>query len=220
MDRLSSKYPYLTHIRYVIFWQSLNKAYKYSVLLILLMFLSLDAIAQDSYYYLGLGLGNSNFQLNQSNIVADYASLTGASSFTDSATAFSLFGGMQLDQYVSLEMDILTAGDISAKQAGQTIKLFDVSTLAITVALSKQVSERVRLFGRIGMHWWDISESFGDLEIINNAVDITYGLGADINVYGDRSRQLRVQWNHYEYDGIYIDSNDTLSLSLLFLIGA
>ena len=198
----------------------MRKRYKCTILLALLVTLSLDAFAQDSYFLLGLGVGNSQFQLNEANIISDFSGLSSASTFTDDSTAFSFFGGMQLDEYLAIEMDFLASGDIVATEAGQNIKLFDVSTLAFTVAFSKQVSERTRLFARGGVHWWDISESSGDLDIINNAVDLTYGLGADFNLYGSRSRQLRVQWNHYEYDGVYIDSSDTISLNLLFLIGA
>ena len=57
---------------------------------------------------------------------------------------------------------------------------------------------------------WDISESSGNLYTINNAVDLTYGIGMDVNLYGHRSRQLRFQWNHYEYDGVFINNSDTL----------
>ena len=92
------------------------------------MALSLDAFSEDSKFSLALGLGNSHFQLNKANIVADYGSLSGASTFTDSSTAFSIVGGLQLDQYLSLETDILIAGDISAREAGQTIKLFNVNS--------------------------------------------------------------------------------------------
>jgi hypothetical protein len=190
-----------------------------SILLVLLVLFSLDANAAEGKYSLGLGLGKSQFDLNESNIVANYSSLTSSSTFTDSSTAFTFFGGIQLDPYLSLEMDFLAAGDIVASDAGQQYKLFDVSTLAFTVALSKRVSESVRLFARLGGHWWDISASFGDQPTINNAFDLTYGLGADLNVYGDGSRQLRVQWNHYEYDGVFIDYSDTLTMSLLFLFG-
>jgi len=108
---------------------------------------------------------------------------------------------------------------ITATEAGQLIKLFDVSSLAITLALGKQFGERTGLFARLGAHFWDISESASNLNTINSAVDITYGIGMDVNLYGDRSRQLRVQWNHYEYDGVFIDDSDILSVNLLFLIG-
>lgn len=145
--------------------------------------------------------------------------LTSTSSFSDSVTSFSFFVGYQLDPYFSLESEFVSAGDVTATEAGLVSKLFDVSILSITVALSNQVSERIRLFGRIGTHFWNISESTGAVNTINNAVDLTYGLGVDFNVYGDRSRQLRLQWNHYEYDGVFIDAGDIISVNLLFQIG-
>ena len=193
--------------------------YLNSMLLVPLLLLTLEATAAEGKYSLGLGLGKSLFELNETNIIANYSSLSSSSSFTDSSTAFTFFGGIQLDEYLSLDAEFLAGGDIVATEAGQQFKLFDVSSLAFTLALSKRVSESIRLFTRLGIHWWDISASFGDQPTINNAVDLTYGLGADINLYGDRSRQLRVQWNHYEYDGVFIDYSDTLTLSLLFLFG-
>ena len=53
--------------------------------------------------------------------------------FNDSATAFSLYSAMQLDEYLSLETDLLIAGDITARESGPAIKLFDVSSFAVTV---------------------------------------------------------------------------------------
>ncbi len=89
----------------------------------------------------------------------------------------------------------------------------------MTVGLSQPLSNSINGFGRIGVHLWDVSKGTNNDNSLGNAVDLTYGLGLDINVYGDRSRQMRLQWNHYNYDGVYIDSNDTFSLSLLFLFG-
>ena len=192
---------------------------RFSILPTILLVISVNAHAEYNGYYLGLGLGQSSFQLNESNIVTDYVQLSSASSFTDSASSFNFYGGIPFDEYLSLEFDIVLSGDIAAREGNQKIKLFDVSTLAVTAMLSKPVSENMKLFGRLGAHMWDISESSSGLQTINNAVDITIGFGADINVYGDQSRQLRVQWNHYEYDGIYIDNNDILSISLLFQLG-
>lgn len=198
----------------------MRKQINYIILLTVLMLFPVSAAAESDYYLLSLGIGNSNFQLNQPGIVASYSPpLTGSSTFSDSATAFSFYGAKRLDEYLTLEADLLFSGDITATEAGQLIKLFDVSSLAITLALGKQFGERTALFARLGAHFWDISESSGSLDSINGAVDITYGVGMDINLYGDRSRQLRIQWNHYEYDGVFIDDSDTLTVNLLFLIG-
>lgn len=197
----------------------MNKITHYLALPSVLMALCINSAAAYGPYYLSLGVGNSDFQLNEAGIDASYSAVTSSSEFDDSATAFSLYGAMQMDEYLSLEADLLLAGDITATEAGQVIKLFDVTTLALTLALSKQFGERTRLFTRAGVHFWDISESFGDLNTINNATDITYGIGMDINLYGDRSRQLRIQWNHYEYDQVFINDSDTLTLNLLFMFG-
>ncbi len=187
---------------------------------IMIVLLLVSAAAESGLYLLGLGIGNSNFNLNQSGIVASFSPpLTGSSTFNDSATAFSFYGAKRLDEYLTLEADLLFSGDITATEADQIIKLFDVSSLAFTLALGKQFRERIALFGRLGAHFWAISESSVDLNTINNAVDLTYGIGMDVNLYGDRSRQLRIQWNHYEYDGVFIDDSDTLTVNLLFLIG-
>ena len=198
----------------------MNKGFSYLILPALFLFSSVNAVAGDGRYFIATGLGNSQFQLNEADIVASYSSLTGTSMFNESTTSFNLLGGIQLDEYLSLEAELLSAGDITARDAGQAFKLFDVSALAITTTMSRQVTPRTRVFTRLGVHLWDISEPFGNLDIINSGVDLTYGFGADFNVYGGRSRQLRAQWNHYEYDGVFIDSSDSISISLLFLIGA
>jgi len=193
---------------------------RYSMLLSVLTLLPVQAVAEEARFSFSVGIGDSSFQLNQAGIVASYgAPLTNSSEFNDSATAFSLYGAMRLDEYLTLETDLLIAGDVTATEAGQAFKLFDVSSLAVTLALGKQVGERSRVFARLGAHFWDISESSGDFNTINNAVDLTYGIGVDVNLYGDRSRQLRIQWNHYEYDGVFIFDSDTLTVNLLFLIG-
>lgn len=189
------------------------------MVMMILIAISTNVFASNSSYYLGLGVGQSSFEFNDPNIIADYTQLSNASRIKDDATAFSFYGGIPFDEYLSLEFDFVLAGDISAKEANRNRKLFDVSALAITAMLSKPISENSRFFGRLGAHLWDISKSSGNLDTINNAVDLTFGFGIDINVYGDKSRQLRVQWNHYEYDGIYLEDSDIVSVSLLFTLG-
>lgn len=197
----------------------MNKGLFFSALTITLIAISANSFASSPAFYLGVGVGQSMFEFNEPNIIGDYPQLSNASTIKDDATAFSFYGGIPLDEYLSLEFDFALAGDITAKEANRNRKLFDVSTLAITAMLSKRLSENSRLFGRLGAHLWDISQSSGNLDTINNAVDLTFGFGVDINIYGDTSRQLRVQWNHYEYDGIYLEDSDIISVSLLFELG-
>ena len=197
----------------------MKKRYEFLALLAALVLLPIETWAQEGQYSFALGIGNSQFDLNEAGLVSNYTTVSNTSTFSDSVTSISFFAGYQLDEYLSLESDLVLAGDVAATDAGLVSKLFDVSSLSITVALSKQVSERTRLFARLGAHLWNISESNGAVNTINNAVDLTYGLGLDFNLYGDRSRQLRLQWNHYEYDGVFINSGDIISVNLLFQIG-
>ena len=197
----------------------MNKGLVTPMVMMILITISTHSLASNPGYYLGIGVGQSSFDFNESNIIADYPQLSNASRIKDDATAFSFYGGIPFDEYLSLEFNFVLAGDISATEADLNRKLFDVSTLAITAMLSKPISENSRFFGRLGAHLWDISESSGNLDTINNAVDLTFGFGVDINIYGDTSRQLRVQWNHYEYDGIYLEDSDIFSVSLLFELG-
>jgi len=196
----------------------MRKLINYLILASMVILLPTQVSAEYNLFSVSVGIGNSKFQLNQPGIVTSYG-LSGSNEFNDSATAFSLYGAMQLDEYLTLESDLLIAGDVTVTEGGQTFKLFDVSSLAITLALGRQVGERSRVFARLGAHFWDISESSGGLNTINNAVDLTYGIGIDVNLYGDRSRQLRIQWNHYEYDDVFITDSDTLTANLLFLFG-
>lgn len=196
----------------------MRKLIKYLILACMVMLQPTQVAAEYNLFSVSVGIGNSNFQLNQPGIVTSYG-LSGSNEFNDSATAFSLYGAMQFDEYLSLEADLLIAGDITVVELGQVIKLFDVSSFAVTVALAKPVGARSRIFARLGAHFWDISESSGNWGTINNAVDLTYGIGMDVNLYGDRSRQLRIQWNHYEYDEVFIIDSDTITLNLLFLLG-
>jgi hypothetical protein len=109
------------------------------------------------------------------------------------------FGGIQLDEFLSIDMDLLILGEITSNQAGVKIRLIDVFSLAMAVSLSRALSESIRGSERPGIYMWDASESNDNLSSIDTAEDLTCGL--DINVYGDKSRQLRIQWNRYLYPG-------------------
>lgn len=173
--------------------------------------------ASEGDFYFGLGVGKSQLQLNEPTLVNDYI-LQADSQFTDSTTVFSLYGGYQLDEYMSLEMDFTTGGDVTATSGTQSYKLFTTDSLAFTAMVSAKISDNISAFGRLGAVFWSISEgSMENAVTINDSTDLTYGFGVDINLYGSAERQFRIQWNRYEYDGVYIKNSDTFTGSLLFL---
>jgi hypothetical protein len=167
----------------------------------------------------GLGVGNSTFDLNESSIVSSYSGVTSSSKFDDESTNFTMFINYHLDENLALEMEYMTIGDITASESGNTTKLFNADTVVFSAMLSKQINDRVNIFAKFGAHLWDISEGSRTDRSINSATDLAYGLGMDINVYGPKSRQLRVQWHHYNFDEVFINDSDSITISILFLLG-
>jgi hypothetical protein len=186
------------------------------------MLLSMNVMAEEGSFSIGVGLGYSSFNLNETNLINSSPDLNPGAQFDDSATTFNLSGAWIMDDHFAMELDLVFAGDVTVTDSGIKSKLFDVITLATTLAYTQRVSEGIKLFGRFGVHFWDISEgsSYGYYSnSINSAVDLTYGLGVDFSLFGNRARQLRLQWNHYVYDGVFINDNDIISLNLMFVFG-
>jgi hypothetical protein len=124
--------------------------------------------------------------------------------------------GIQFDEHLSTEGVFSPIGDVIATSAGSKYKLFDVTTLAIVASLSGRLGESSRIFGRFGVHLWDIAEPNSDLDTISSGTDLTYCFGVDINIYDNADRQLRVLWSHYDFDQVQLDESNTITVSLLF----
>ncbi|MDH5355614.1 MAG: hypothetical protein OEY09_14315 [Gammaproteobacteria bacterium] len=169
----------------------------------LILLSNAKAAEEDGGYFMGVGLGNSQFQLNQTEIVASYSPLTSASSFNESATAFNVLGGIRFDEYLPLESELIFAGDITVRDAGRTYKLLNANTAD------------TRLFARLEVHLWSIHDPAGDFDTINSGTDLTYSFGTGINVYGSRSRQLRLQWKHYRQGQTMTTMNPGTTLNFI-----
>lgn len=193
------------------------RSFLLNIILLMIVVMPYRVDGFDDRYSFGVGVGSTAFNLDEANIVANYVSLNDSATFTDNSTTFVIYGGIRLDEYMVIETDFLMQGDIAATQSGVKRKLFDVDTLSVTVALQHELSSRINAFARIGVHMWDATVGSDSLTSVDSSVDLTYGLGLDINVYGGKERVMRIQWNHYEYDGVFLDHGDTLSLSLRFL---
>ena len=189
-----------------------------SITLYLLLILPFQSFALGESYSFGIGVGQSSFQLKQASIIANYSGLTSSSSFTDSSTTLLFSGGVQLDPYLSLNLEYLAQGDIKATESLVQKKLFDVSTLTFAVGLHHEFNERFNGYARLGVHMWDATTG-SDFDSVDGTVDLTYGIGMDINIYGGRERLMRIQWDRYDYDGVYLDSSDVISISLMFIFG-
>ena len=198
--------------------------FRYAIILLLFaqMLVSTNVMAEEGSFSIGVGLGYSSFNLNETNLINTNPDLNPGAQFDDTATTLNLYGAWLMDDHFAMELDLVFAGDITASDSGIKYKLFDVTTLATTLAYNQRVSEGIKLFARFGVHLWNISDGSSSgyySNSISSAVDLTYGLGVDFSLFGNRARQLRLQWNHYEYDGVFINDNDIFSLNLIFVFG-
>jgi len=184
----------------------------------LLLFLVLAThSAHAESFSMSVEIGSASSKVNNNNIVNQYTQLTPASSLsTDTSTLF-LSLGYKLDEYLSLGADLLLSGAITANESGLSYKLFSTDTVSVYAKTQHTLNPRVTLFAKLGMHLWSLSENLASVGELDDGVDITYGFGTSIDLYGGSNRQLQIQWNHYDYNGVYVDSQDVITVGILFV---
>lgn len=185
---------------------------------IILLFISpITAYAVDDRFTTSIELASATTALNTSNVINKYAQLSSSSNIDDSTSALLFSFGYILDDYLSIGADLITAGSLTANDTGTSYKLFSTDTISVYARISKAITSSVSVYGKLGAHLWSLSENLTAPGGLDDGVDLTYGVGTHIDVYGGSNRQLQLQWNHYEYNGVYVESQDVVSLGILFL---
>jgi len=192
---------------------------KWFFLFSILFFTTPSLLIANEKFYAGIGIGAPSFSLNQNQIVSNYSQLTSNADMEDSTVALRAFAGMKFDEHLSGEIDYTFAGSIVANESSTKHKLFDVNLFSIDVALSNSLSENIDYYGKLGVHVWDLVEKTESGTTLDNDLGIKFGLGIDINLYGDNSRRIRLDWTHYEFDDVYLSGMDLLSVNILFSFG-
>ncbi len=140
------------------------------------------AQAEEQSFYAGSGLG------------LYYVDLHGVS-FDETAPTLRVFGGYDLNDYVSFEAGYTNLFKASHDVAGVNVDL-DGSALDLTVRPTFPVSDRFRAFGILGWSHYDfnVSASGGgaNASADGSGNDLLYGLGADL-AFADRWN-LRGEW--------------------------
>lgn len=128
-----------------------------------------------------------------------------------------MFGGYQFDNHLAIESTYVVVGDVVARNDGVSRKLFSTEGLTVSGVLRQDVKEHVTLFGKLGGYFWDVTDAQHNPGRSSDGMDLTYGVGADINIYGNKSRRVRVQWNRYGYDDVFIKQADVATIGALFM---
>jgi len=198
----------------------MSKIMRHCVYLFLLTALARPAAADalqmppEDTWYVGLGIGESLLGLNKSNIASAFSAATTASDYNHDDFAFNIYGGYFLDRLLAVEFGYAELGNVIATTNGTSSRLFNIYSLYVDTLLNHRYNRNATIYAKVGAHFWDIGTNSGSS--ITNGTDLILGTGIELNIYGGNNRVIRVEWMHYQFDKVYLDSSDTLSLSLVF----
>lgn len=119
------------------------------------------ANAQDSGFYAGAGAGQS---------------FVDEGAYDDEDTAFSVFGGYQVNRYFGVEAGYADFGKIEPDVAGPAL---EGDSAYLTAVGTLPVGENFSLYAKAGLHRWNVD---ADLPVLggddDSGSDPTYGVGA------------------------------------------
>ncbi len=139
-----------------------------------------QANSDEPYGYAGLGLGQGK---------SDF--------FDDDDKAIKLFGGYSFDTNFAAEIEYGDLGKYTSTSTGVT---GDYATLGFSGILKGKVLKNVELFGKLGLHAWDVDFTNSFASTSADGTDIFGGVGANINLNNFAIR--------FEYERFTIDSGD------------
>lgn len=125
----------------------------------LCMFSTFNAFADDRGLYVGGGITKVEIDEHQ---------------ISDDDSAYKAFVGYRLNPYLSFEGAWVDLGHFKGDNGN-----FEGKSVQAAAHLGFPIGNRVRLFGSMGVHAWDADH---DIAGDDNDVDMTYGLGVEVDV--------------------------------------
>jgi len=175
------------------------------------------AAAQPSGWSLGVGMGLTRFDANQRGIAREFIELQPGFDVDDSGTSFRIMGSYMFDPVLAIDMDFVALGDVIAEDGNGRNKLFSVEALVTAVRLRHRFNDKLIGFARLGASIWGMSGSGGPgTDTVDDGVNATLGAGLDIDIHDGFGRALRLEWGHYEFNGVLLDTADTFTANLVF----
>lgn len=180
------------------------------------------ANAEIGKYFLGGSIGQSEFDSGFSNP-------TGSSSYDEENNGFKFFGGVRLNDFISLEGHYGEIGEVkirvggtdsirfngipySPTEANDLSGAYEISSLGIGVCARLPICKQVHPLFKVGYHRWEItqdSEVSGDTKTIlvgipveESGGDIYYGVGLDIFFLSNALEDvaMRIDFERFEYN--------------------
>ena len=155
--------------------------------------LSTQALAADGAgFYLGAGVGQSKAKdactgLAGTGITCD-----------DKGTAFSIFGGYQVNTNFGVELGYTDLGKATASGFGATAS-FEAKGFELVGVGTYPINPQFDVYGKLGFFRWDLDFSAsgpgGSLSQSESGTDLTFGFG--VQYIFTENFGIRVQWQRY-----------------------
>jgi hypothetical protein len=167
---------------------------------------------QESYEYVGIGVGSTRLAANQQNLPG----VTAGASLSSNSSNFNIFVGKQFDSFLGMEIGYQSGAAITAREAGATREVMKADFMTIAATMGTPFNERIGMYGKLGGAFWKYAFSNGNYSKQGFAPSV--GLGMNVNLYGGTSRQLRLEYNYYRLENVYLKSAGVLSVNALFVL--
>ena len=140
--------------------------------------------------YFGAGIGNTFF----SSEVED--ALDQAKSISENSTAWKLFAGYPLSDFLNIEGGYRSFGNISSNISNQ---LFESKTTGWDVeALGRFQLAIIDIFGKAGAMFWSTDMTFLGFPVEESGTDFFWGLGAGVHL---GPLGVRLEWESVAISG-------------------
>jgi len=162
------------------------------VALLTLVAASTPALAQDSGWYGGLGLGMSTAKGACDGVVGPGISCD------EKSTAFKILGGYQVNQNFAVELGYTDLGKVEASFAGFGSVSIAASGFEVLAVGMTPINQQWSMYGKAGFFRWDVDFNDGT-GLLGSASasgsDLTYGFGVKYNLA--KNSALRVEYQQY-----------------------
>lgn len=163
---------------------------RFGAVLVVAAFAAAPAAAQGVGPYAGFNLGVSS-----SSDFEDFCSDVPGSSCTKNPMGFKILGGYQFNPNFAIEGGYYSSGDFDITAFSSTVT-FDATTFFVEAVGIIPVNPTVSLFGKLGIHFWDVEASGPGGSVSEDGSDPVYGFGAKFAV--SKTAAIRVEWERYE----------------------
>ena len=153
-----------------------------------------SALAQDTGFYLGGALGQSQVDID----------CTGASTCDEKDTSWKIFGGYQFNKNFALEFGYANLGEATASGSvppfGTASVKFETMAFDLVAVGSLPIADRFSIYGKIGLYRADTDadvsvSGLGSTTESDSNTDLTFGVGVRYDF--TRNLGVRAEWQRY-----------------------